>query len=287
MSIDKVKLKPNEWIALSLKLNGVRGTYLDDIMKSRQNQEFLGLEHIKEDIKKLSWLNDYVIDGELIRKNIDNVSDNENFRLTTSILNSDDTDKTSIQFVIFDLVPRLEFLQGESKLGFKDRLEILNKLKHDIKVLKLFNIKVAPTYYTGTDHWQIQYWLDKVDAEGYEGIMLLRDMPYKCKRHNGILKCKKFKSADCLIVGYEEGTGRLKGVLGSFVIEYKGNKVNIGSGYSDKQRKMFWEHRDEYLGRILEVKFKDESMDSKTKLISLQFPIFICIREEGKLVSYN
>ena len=35
------------------------------------------------------------------------------------------------------------------------------------------------------------------------------------------------------------------------------------------------------------VKYKEESKDKKTKLISLQFPTFVCIREDGKEVSYN
>lgn len=285
--MDKVKLKKNEWISLSLKLNGIRSTYKDDEFKSRQNKPMLGLNHVAEDLKKIAWLEGYVVDGEMVRKNVNNIPDNENFRLTTSIMNSDDNDKSEIQFVIFDLIPREEFIKGESKKGFKDRLEDLQRLRRDINDLELGNITVAPTYYVGTDHSMIEPILATVDRLGYEGLMLLRDMPYKTKRHNGILKCKKFKSSDCRITGYEEGTGRLKGLLGSFIIDYKGNKVNVGSGYSDEQRKVYWDNRDEYMGRILEVKFKEESKDSKTGLISLQFPTFVCIREQGKEVSYN
>ena len=47
-----------------------------------------------------------VFDGELIRKNIDNLSDSENFRIGTGIINSDDTDKSCIEFVLFDCLPR-------------------------------------------------------------------------------------------------------------------------------------------------------------------------------------
>jgi DNA ligase-1 len=285
--IDKVKLKKDEWIALSLKLNGIRGTYFKDMFKSRQNKPMLGLDHIIKDIQSIDWLKDFVVDGEMIRKNIDNIPDNENFRLTTSILNSDNNDKSEIGMVIFDLIPIDEFITGQSSKGFKDRLDDLNRLKEDIKNLGLQNISIAPTFYTGTDHSKIEELLDKVDSEGYEGLMCLRNMPYKTKRHNGILKVKKFKTCDCKIVGYEEGTGRLEGVLGSFIIDYKDNRVNVGSGYTDSQRKEFWQHRDEYIDRILEVKFKEESQDKKTGLVSLQFPTFVCIRELGKEISYN
>ena len=71
------------------------------------------------------------------------------------------------------------------------------------------------------------------------------------------------------------------------MIDYKGNNVNVGSGYSDIQREEFWSNKDNYIGRILEVKYKEESKDKTTGLLSLQFPTFVCIREEGKEVSYN
>ena len=287
MSISKAKLKKDEWIALSLKINGVRSTNFKGEFKSRQNKIQNGLYHIQEDIDKVEWLKDYVLDGEMIRNNIDNIPDNENFRLTTSILNAKDNDKSEIVYTIFDLIPTDEFIKGESSLGFKDRLELLNKIREDIVSYNLKSITVAPTYYTGTNHNTIDILLTKVDSLGYEGLMCLRDAHYKCKRHNGILKCKVFETADCKIVGYEEGDGRLKGTLGSFIIDYKGNKVNVGSGYSDGQRVEYWNNRDSYIGRILEVKYKEESKDKTTGLVSLQFPTFVCIREEGKQESYN
>ena len=61
----------------------------------------------------------------------------------------------------------------------------------------------------------------------------------------------------------------------------------MGSGYTDDERIEFWQHKEDYIGRILQVKFKDESKDKKTGLVSIQFPIYQCIREIGKEVSYN
>jgi DNA ligase-1 len=56
---------------------------------------------------------------------------------------------------------------------------------------------------------------------------------------------------------------------------------------SDEQREDFWSRRDEMPGRVIEVKYKEESSDKKTGLLSLQFPIFVTLREEGKDVSYD
>lgn len=288
--IDKVKLKKNEWIALSLKLNGIRSTLFNGEFKSRQNKVMNGFDHIKKDLEVLMNelnLSNYVFDGEMIRYNHDGVPDNENFRLTTSIVNSDNEEKKDVQFVIFDLLPKDEFIKGESNDTFRIRLGLLTRIDEKIRHLGLNNITVAPTYYNGTDHSQISKLLTEVDKAGFEGLMLLRDMRYKNKRHNGIAKCKKFYSADCLIVGYEEGTKKYEKMLGSFIIDYKGNQVNVGSGYSDEQRQEMWDNRDKYIGRILEVKYKEESHNKKDNSISLQFPTFVCIREYGKEVSYN
>lgn len=277
--LEKVKLKKDEWIALSLKLNGIRSTYFKGEFKSRQNKLMTGFDHIKADIEKLEEFTGYVFDGEMIRNNIDNIPDNENFRLTTSIVNSDTEDKSEIQLVIFDMLPTDEFIQGSSSKTFKHRMVEMMRVKEIIYELGLKNIDVAPIYYNGTDHTRINKILDIVDNQGMEGLMLLRDMKYKCKRHNGCVKCKKFKEIDCKVVGYEEGSGRLENTLGALVVEYKGNTINVGSGYDDFTRKELWENRDEIIGRYITVKYKEETMDKKTKMYSLQFPIYIKLKE--------
>ena len=55
---------------------------------------------------------------------------------------------------------------------------------------------------------------------------------------------------------------------------------------TDEQRDKFWRLGDELHGRVIEVKYKEESRDKKTGLSSLQFPIFVSLREIGKEESY-
>lgn len=287
--IGKMKMNENEWFSLSQKLNGVRGTFFDGKLISRQGKEFNGLDHILTDISKLLCLEqeDWVLDGELIRKNTDGVSDNENFRLTTGIINQEDTDKTCIQMVIFDILPKEEFLHGESQLRYKDRLKQLENLRKRIRVQKLMNLRVVDVLYTGTHTDMIQVCLDKMVREGKEGVMLNRNAKYMRKRHNGILKVKRFYTVDLEILDLEEGTGRLKGTLGAFVVRYKGNILRVGSGMTDEQRTTFWNNGIALVGRVIEVKYKEESRDKQTGLYSLQFPIFVQLRELGKQESYE
>lgn len=286
--IGKMKMNENEWFSLSQKLNGVRGTYFDGKLISRQGKEFNGLDHILTDIKQLiPNSEEWVIDGELIRKNIDHVSDNENFRLTSGIINQDDGDKSLIQMVIFDILPKAEFLQGESKLRYRDRLGQLKHIRHQIRTMGLSSLHVVDILYTGTDMSMIVPYLDRMVAEGKEGLMLNRNCKYFRKRHNGILKVKRFYTVDLEIVDLEEGTRRLSGTLGAFVVHYKGNYLRVGSGMTDEERKIFWNEGIGLIGRVIEVKYKDESLDKRTGLYSLQFPIFVQLRELGKQVSYD
>ena len=92
---------------------------------------------------------------------------------------------------------------------------------------------------------------------------------------------------DLRVVDVVEGDGRLKGTLGALVVEFKGNTVNVGSGYSDRQRTEIWNNREDIIGRIIEVKYKEITKDKNTGLESLQFPVFVQIREIGKEISYN
>ena len=286
--IGKLKMNENEWFSLSQKLNGVRGTYFEGKLISRQGKEFAGLEHILGDIQQLIPNSDeWVIDGELIRKNVEHISDNENFRLTTGILSQEDGDKRQIQLVIFDILPKAEFLRGESQLRYRDRLEQLKDLEQRIQRRNLSNLRIVDVLYTGNDMSMISKCLDRMIAEGKEGLMLNRNCKYFTRRHNGILKLKQFYTVDIEIVDLEEGTGRLSGTLGAFVVRYKNNYLRVGSGMTDDQRKKFWNDGLNLIGRVIEVKYKDESYDRRTGLRSLQFPTFVQLRELGKQESYD
>ena len=285
MSIKDTKLKPGEWICISQKLNGNRGTYENGKVISRQGKEFTGIDHIIRDLNLLRSRYDInvVFDGEIMRKNTDGIPDKENFTIGTGILNSDDADKSCLEFVIFDVLPQSEFHIGESKRTYKQRLLDMYQIQQTIQGNPQFsNIRLVDFLYEGTDHSKIEYWTNKMTEQGFEGCMVARDVPYYCKRHNGLLKSKLFNFADLEIVGYEAGEGKYEGMLGAFIVQFKDNTVKVGSGLSDDQRKEFWDIKEDLIGRIVEVKYKEITKDKTTEKESLQFPIFQRLREVGK-----
>ena len=283
---DKNEPKDGEWFALSQKLNGNNNGVLDGKCVSRQGKEFKGLEHIIEDINKLPF-KDMFFNGELIRKNVDNLPDDENFQIGTGIINSDDMNKTCIKFVIYEMLPKEEFLKGESKLTYKQRRkEYLDPLSKEISNLGLENIEVVPIIYEGTDKSKIQELLNKADSNGWEGLMLNKDTKWKNKRNNGILKVKSFKHADLLCTDIIEGDGKYKGTLGLIKCDYKGYELGVGSGFTDEQRHYYWKHRDEIIGKIIQIKYKGETKNKQGGL-SVQFPIFQTVRYDKAEPSYN
>ena len=92
---------------------------------------------------------------------------------------------------------------------------------------------------------------------------------------------------DLPIVRVEAGTGRLDGTLGAFVLQYENNEVKVGSGFTDEQRTEYWANRDALIDTLCEVKYKEISSDKKTGLKSLQFPVFVCLRDDKTEVSYG
>ena len=284
--IDKVKLNGNEKIFLSRKLNGTRAAFIGDRIMTRQGKEYIGLDHIINDLKAMG-LSDMFIVGELLYKNEEGLSDSEAFQKGTGIAMSKDKDKSQLKLVVFDIFPLEEFWTGKSAETYGKRSNALSLLSLYIDDYGSKNVEIVPRVYSGTDHTEIWRWLDIAEKEDWEGICCNLDTPYECKRTKNLIKVKKFYTYDLPVIGYEEGSGRNKGVLGALVVDYKGNKVNVGSGFSDELRENLWRMRDDLIGRVIEVKYKEVSKDKKTGLESLQFPIFISLREEGKEVSYN
>ena len=254
-------------------------------MLARSGMPYKGLEHITD---ALSWLRvaGFVADGELTLKDKGSLSDNEAFRVATGVLNSDSVNKTVICYTIFDMIPIRDFDSLTPQTTYRYRREILNQFAHRIDDTE-GAVNVLPVLYHGNDQSKINELLEQMVREDKEGLMINTDVPYRRTRHKGILKVKRFYTMDLPIIRCEAGTGRLKGTLGAFVLEYKGNEVKVGSGFTDEQREKFWQKRDGLTGTLCEVKYKEISQDKGTGLESLQFPVFVGLRTDKTEVSYG
>lgn len=286
-SIEKCKIKEGIWFSVSHKLNGNRCVFYRGDFYTRQGKKHSGLEHIKTELLKLTGSVGMVVDGELVYKNKEGLSDSEAFQVGTGIANSKSGDKTELKLIVFDTMPADEFDSGRSTNTYRVRKEKLIQMGERIAQAGMENVAIVDVFYEGTDQAEIWKWLDYAEENDLEGVVLNLDTPYECKRTKNLIKVKKFYTMDLEVVGVEAGSGRLSGTLGALIVDYKGNTVNVGSGFDDATRADIWSNRDDIIGRIIEVKYKEISKDKKTGLESLQFPIFVCVREHGKEVSYG
>lgn len=274
---EKCKIKSGEWFSLSQKLNGNRCVFVNGKMMSRQGKEFTGLDHILSDIQKVVD-NGIVLDGELVGKNEEGLSDSANFQKSTGIANSKDADKTSLKYVIFDTLRLEEFQNGKSEYTYKIRRQLLLGLKETIAKHNLKNIEVVQMFYEGTDQTEIDKWLDYCEEHDYEGCMINLDSPYECKRVKSLQKAKMFKDIDLRCISVNEAiTGKYKGTLGSITCKYKNGTVDVGSGFSDEQRGYYFNNPNEIVGKIITVKYKETTTNKKGGE-SLQFPVFVTVR---------
>lgn len=60
----------------------------------------------------------------------------------------------------------------------------------------------------------------------------------------------------------------------------------LGLALMTRTRKTLWNMRDELIGRVIEVKYKEISKD-KDRIRKSSVSIYICLRENGKEVSYD
>lgn len=284
--IDKFPILPGEWFALTEKLNGVRATYYHGRLYARSGEEHKGMDHIEDFLQKTVGL-DMVFDGELTLADKTGLTDNEAFRKATGIINADigTCDKTVICFTVFDVLPADEFDSGRSEATYVCRRMTLD----DVYAPMFENscVRVLPLLYQGKDAKKVDELLAEMVSNDKEGLMCNLDVPYKCKRHNGILKVKKFYTMDLPIVACEEGSGRLAGRLGAFVLDFRGNEVRVGSGFTDEERFWFWQRRESMIGKLCEVKYKEISCDKNTGAESLQFPVFVALRADKTTPSYG
>ena len=266
--------------AITTKLDGFRLIALKDKFGnikfySRVGQLVEGLVEIEAELKA-NFPNDVALDGELTISNYFDMPSKDAYKAASKIIRlKGDTPKTGLTYRVFDMMTAEEFISQRCPAIYDARRALL-----DSYAGKATHIEVLPVLYRGTDTSKITEFLDKITSEGGEGCILnLCDAPYVWNRTWNLQKVKKFDSLDLEVVDIEEGSGRLAGTLGAIHVRYKdGNIVKVGSGFSDDERKLYFNNPALILHEIVEIKFFEESTSkdpSGKTIYSLRFPTWV------------
>lgn len=281
---DKSDYVEGKEFTLTTKLDGVRCILMkhkgEVKLYSRQGQRFFGLVDIENEIKKIKSDN-FILDGELMICDREKLPSKMQYKETIKIVTKDG-EKHGVQLLAFDTMPYAEFERQKTIFSYSERREVLEKLFGNLEY-----IKVVPALYKGKDTEKIQEFLLQARNNGEEGIMInINNAKYDFKRTKNLLKVKVMQDCDLEIIGFVEGEGKLKGTLGAIIVNYKGNPLNVGGGYSLDDRDYFWYNRNMLMGRIIKVRYFEETQN-KEGIKSLRFPVFEELREEGKEESYE
>lgn len=273
--------------AITLKLDGLRATVFNEengiTIMARSGKLIEGLVELEKEFSLLP--KGMVYDGELIAENEDNLDSKDLFRVTQSLVRTKGN-KYGVNFVMFDALPIEEFNNGKSLLNYKERTEKMDEIFSINKTVENERIQRVPTYYIGNDKTKIPEFLTKVTSEGFEGLMVnTLDGIYETRRSKSLLKVKQFYTVDLQVKDIVEHSRG--GRLGSVIVDYKGNNVQVGSGFNDKDREYFWKNKEELIGNIIEVQYFEESTNSVNDEVSLRFPVFIRTRFDKDEVSYS
>lgn len=276
---DKPQFVEGKQFAITTKIDGGRIIALKENGQvsffTRAGQPYEGLVDLEDEMLRLIPDNT-CLDGEIVV--IKGAPSQETYKATMKIVRTKDKEKHGVKMLVFDCMTAEEFKKQQCYLSYSARRAINERFfaQHEFKYFELL-----PILYQGDDTSKITEILDEQMAKGEEGIMInILDAQYEFKRTNNLLKVKKMQTFDLSVVGVEEGEGRLAGTLGAVLVQYKnGNLVKVGSGFTDDMRTMIWANRDQYIGRIAEVQYFEETTNADGGE-SLRFPIFKDFRSD-------
>ena len=257
-------------------------------IKSREGKEFFGdFKEIREEIQRLDY---GVYDGGLIIQKRDGLVHSEVLRQTLSIVsNKKDEVKSELEFIWYNYLTWNEFQSGQTVANYAVNRSLMDSVlenEHEYGEELKF-VKRPPVLYEGVVTKEIALeCFEKVQKHKGEGIFInFLEHPYYCKRTDITLKYKSENTVDLRCKGVYESKIN-PDTLGGITLEYKGNTVDCGIGFSQEIAKQIWNNPELVIGKIIEIDYSEESEDKNGKK-SLRYPAFVRIRDDKDDVSYD
>jgi DNA ligase-1 len=248
---------------------------------SRAGNEFLTLKNLDAEIISLG-LKNMVIDGEICMMD---ENGNENFQGIIKEIKRKDHSIENPFFYMFDLLTMEEFVNKEGTTQFSIRNVQLDNLfyEREFKNIGYLEQKIL------LDERMLMVHVSEAKENGWEGLMLRKDAPYQGKRSNDVLKVKQFYDAEYVVVDIENAVNRVivdgkeveEMMMRNVVIEHKGSRVQVGSGFNHEQKRYYFEHPEEILGKQITVQYFEETHNQNGG-VSLRFPTVKAIYENGR-----
>lgn len=276
----KVNIFDGSWYA-SRKMDGVRCIAIVDAegeveFFSREGKPFDTFGVLGAAIKQLGVKN-VVFDGECCIVNEETGA--EDFKAITKEMRRKDHVIANPKYMIFDMLTREEFFSGSSTRNLVERYELLKAtVKPSLRLEILQQVLVTEESFGEGQH--------QAKLLGWEGLILRKNVGYKGKRSNDLLKVKDFHDAEYVVESIETGPFRMiiSGLehtiqtMTAVNITHKGCKVSVGSGFTIVEREDYFKHPEHIIGKKITVKYFEETSNASGG-VSLRFPTFVGVRD--------
>ena len=283
-NVKRVDFQSGDWYG-SRKLDGVRCICRKEMNTvtffSRSGKEFLTLDNLANEISKIGG--DFILDGEICMVDKDG---NEDFQGIMKQIRKKNHQIENPKFFVFDQLTLEEF---DNKTGVRP---LTQRIFHGVATLpKNINsdmLAFLPQEQLTTEE-QFTEMAKEAEEAGFEGIMVRKNIGYEGKRSHNLLKVKKFHDAEYTVLETINGNIRWtengkqieRECLSSIIIEHKGCRVSVGSGFSKEQREMYHSSPQDIIGKTVTVQYFEET-ENQQGGSSLRFPVLKHIYTNGR-----
>ena len=277
---------------VSRKLDGVRCIIIVDengntSSYSRAGKQFNTLGLIEDEIRSLN-LKSVVFDGEICKYS---ENDKDDFQSIMKEIRRKNHTIENATYHIFDFLQLNDFNQKSSESYFNQRLYNLKSLLFN-KQMNTLNILEQTCIKSLND---LKAFIDDFKSDStrnhWEGLIVRKDERYKGKRSRDILKVKTFFDAEYTVKSVLFGPFRYvnngveveEEMLSAVVIEHKNNLVQVGSGFSIDQRKLYFTYPEDIIDHVITVQYFEETKNQLGEN-SLRFPVVKAIHGKERVL---
>jgi DNA ligase-1 len=249
--------------------------------RSRKGLVFVTLQKLERIINNFKLREDVVFDGELC---IIDEHGKEDFKQAVSEIRKKSGTIQNPRYIVWDMLTLEEFESKKGSRVYSERIEHMREFLSN----KQYDPVMAITHQIPLES---EEHLDKLRSTAisrkWEGLILRKDCGYEGKRSNNMLKVKEFIDAEYKVLDIKtsnqrfvvEGKDTEIEVLASVSICHNGKMVDVGSGFSEKEKIHFKKHPEDIIGKVITVTYMEETEDG-----SLRFPTFKMLHGEEREV---
>ena len=230
-----------------------RAGFLDDFTKFQE---------------KVKSLDSGVYIGEFLIRSLPGSSN----RMKANGLINSDTEQDDMYFVVWDYLTLEEFQEGKSLVPYEERRNTLKEKieKLNVNCIEMVESRIVNSFEEAQEHYE------ELVSKGMEGTVLKNlDTPFKNHTSPEQIKMKEHAVSEFIVTGFQEGEGRLKGMLGSILYESScGSVKGKASGFGDDIRKEIWLNQDKYQGMIVSIQYNGVTKAKGKDTYALMFASF-------------